>query len=823
MNDMDNKTSIDKKHLFEIVNDAAKQVAPLWPLENFVAVNPFMGMSDKSFNRVAHELSITADIQMTLPTAFYLQKIDEGAITETDLAAILDRKQHHNYSDVDDFMHALKNYKYEDARSFQLVVDLASELTGKDWDRYVKHRITTWATSYFDKGQASWQASFTGEKLFHAWKKEAEIDRTSDISGIRGFRRLLKAMPDDHLLAIEYACETLGINQKVLPIYLQSLLLRNGGWAAFIAKIDWDAKLKGEESNVLTQFVAILLTMELGLFSCIKNHELMNRWDSNMRNLSDIEFDNMTNGQLVNNLILQEAFDHAKQRELIDKLNTASPTKENKVKVKAQAIFCIDVRSEVFRRNLEHVDNTIETLGFAGFFGFPVKHVPIGQKEGDDHCPALITTSHTIEEYIPDSDLNKRAFNSSKLFTQFQQLVKTFKSGAITCFSFVSPLGLSFLPKLFTDSFGLTSPVKKPSSQFGDKIESKKAVNLSTISGAEITTGIPLEDRVKLAKNALKAMSLTSGFGEFVLIVGHAADMVNNPHASGYDCGACGGRSGAPNAKVAAKVLNDVKVREALNVDGINIPAETVFMACLHNTTTDEIKVYHEDELDADKLNAFQSVKESLAKAGHLTRAERLLRFQSEGDDVNKEIFKRTKDWSQVRPEWGLAGCSSFVVASRERTKAVNLDGKTFLHSYNWQQDENFAVLESIMTAPMVVTNWINLQYFASTVDNLHFGSGNKTLHNVSAGVGVLEGYSGDLRVGLPWQAVHDGEKYQHEPVRLKVVIEAPIEAMNEVLAKHDNVKQLCDNGWLQLLAMNEEGKVYKAYSTNLKWNLIDQ
>jgi len=117
-------------------------------------------------------------------------------------------------------------------------------------------------------------------------------------------------------------------------------------------------------------------------------------------------------------------------------------------------------------------------------------------------------------------------------------------------------------------------------------------------------------------------------------------------------------------------------------------------------------------------------------------------------------------------------------------------------------------VLELIMTAPMVVANWINLQYWGSTVDNEAWGSGNKTLHNVVGLFGVLEGQGGDLRTGLPWQSVHDGTRFVHEPLRLSVFIEAPEEAMDEVLARHDAVRRLVDNGWLHLLSIRPDGTV---------------
>jgi uncharacterized protein YbcC (UPF0753/DUF2309 family) len=175
----------------------------------------------------------------------------------------------------------------------------------------------------------------------------------------------------------------------------------------------------------------------------------------------------------------------------------------------------------------------------------------------------------------------------------------------------------------------------------------------------------------------------------------------------------------------------------------------------------------------------------------------------------------------QLRPEWGLAGCSAFIVAPRGRTAGLDLGGRAFLHSYAWRKDEGFGVLELIMTAPMVVASWISLQYYASTVDNRVFGAGNKTLHNVVGRVGVYEGNGGDLRVGLPWQSVHDGERYQHDPLRLSVVIEAPIEAMNGVLRKHAQVRALCDNGWVQLMAMDDAGRVSHRYAGDLHWEQI--
>ena len=221
---------------------------------------------------------------------------------------------------------------------------------------------------------------------------------------------------------------------------------------------------------------------------------------------------------------------------------------------------------------------------------------------------------------------------------------------------------------------------------------------------------------------------------------------------------------------------------------------------------------------------AIKALRSSLQQAGRMTRAERATRLGLKSGlsarELDASVMARSKDWAQVRPEWGLAGCSAFIAAPGEAISGLDLGGRSFLHSYDWKQDNGFGVLELIMTAPMVVASWISLQYYGSSVDNHLFGSGNKTLHNVTGGVGVLEGNGGDLRVGLPWQSVHDGQDYQHEPVRLNVMIQAPLEAINSVIEKYESVAHLVDNGWLQLMAM-EEGKITHRYTGKLNWESV--
>jgi uncharacterized protein len=234
------------------------------------------------------------------------------------------------------------------------------------------------------------------------------------------------------------------------------------------------------------------------------------------------------------------------------------------------------------------------------------------------------------------------------------------------------------------------------------------------------------------------------------------------------------------------------------------------------------VTIFDLDKVPVDCLSAVRELREWLARASQLARAERAPALGLGGaGNVDSQVIARSRDWAQVRPEWGLAGNAAFIAAPRQFTRGIDLGGRAFLHNYDWQADAGFGVLTLIMTAPLVVASWINLQYYGSTVNNRAFGCGNKVLHNVVGMLGVLEGNAGDLKVGLPWQSVHDGERFIHEPLRLNAFIAAPLAAMNDVIAGHQGIRELIENRWLNLFAVSDDGRVSHRYDRDGKWDAL--
>lgn len=816
-------TTLSREQIRAAVKRAGRRIAPLWPLRNFVAVNPFLGMVDQPFDVAMRWMASRDGARMTAPRSFYADAIQESKITDQDLAAAL--AQHSNLLGTPHTVDALKGGALQasgnlPSPSVPTVADMADRVTGKALGHLVTESISRWAAAHFDQGQAYWQSPWRDLPPYAAWRAEAAIDRTPELAGVPNFRQLVASLPEAVEEVMHVALTKLAIPQDGLDTYLHRLLLANSGWAGYARYRLWQAELQGQDDETLDHLLAIRLTWELVLWQAFEEYGLTQLWENAQYALVKGGDQTELQHRLAVDLLLQTALEKAYQRTLLTTLAKPLPPQPDTGRV--QAAFCIDVRSEILRRALESVDAGVKTIGFAGFFGFPIQYVRLGENAGGAQCPVLLRPQFTIHETVGGASAGETATVMQKR-SRHRHVAKawrSFKFGAVSCFGFVGPVGLVYVTKLITDSLGKSRPVESPA-RFGlsNTVAMKLVPRLESEQTGERKTGMTLEEQIHVAAGALTAMSLTRQFAPLVLLVGHGATTVNNPYATGLDCGACGGHTGEANVRVAAKVLNHPAVRDGLRKRGIEIPETTCFLACLHDTTTDQVTILDKESIPGSHSADVAQIEASLAAAGRLARAERAPALKlSPEQDVDAAILFRSRDWSQVRPEWGLAGCAAFIVAPRQRTYGRNLGGRSFLHSYDWRQDREFKTLELIMTAPMVVASWINLQYYGSTVDNQRFGSGNKVLHNVVGTLGVLEGNGGDLRAGLPWQSVHDGETYVHEPLRLSVVIEAPLPAITDVIARHETVRHLVDHGWLYLFAMDESGQVAHRYQGNLTW-----
>jgi uncharacterized protein len=814
----------NQEGLKQILREIEQLIPPLWPLCDYVAVNPFLGFSDKSLLETQKILATVKDCSLLMNRDYYSQLYNMDGITTNDIKSACESCRHDHpeiYMDVSpaeilEWLAAIQKPDSTHPGRIKTISEQLDTRLGSDWTNHVVNDISRHCGSHFDRGQAIWESPWKNLGLFEAWRQSSLVSTRMDMLGLDGFRKLVGELPESPEDAISYLINMLEVPMNTGKYFLLAQLHSVSGWSSLIRSRMGEGKFTGKENPDLIGLLAIRLSYDTALCRSFR-HEQEFHFDEPDAMAVDQYWKTNFGRESAMRYLLLKAAEISYRNRVIGKIKTAGPISQEARRKALQMIFCIDVRSEIMRRNLESASADIETFGFAGFFGMSMEYIPVGATRGSAQCPVLLEPGFKVHEGAHGNcgNLDAKVRASAQIQQKKSSIWKNFMVSPSSCFSFVESLGWGYLFKLMADSLVSSKILKSIAKIFSTPSPKQKTVPKLDAGGLN---GMPNETKAALAESMLRNLGLVDNFARIVAVCGHASKVTNNPYRAGMDCGACGGHSGEPNARVAALLLNDPEVRTALSGKGIQIPDDTWFVAALHITTTDEI-IFFETEMIPETHHAdFQKVCDWVKSAGAACRVERAPRLGS-CDPV--ETFRKSSDWSEVRPEWGLAGNASFIIAPRSRSAGLNLEGRTFMHSYDFQKDPGFKVLELIMTAPMIVTNWINMQYYASTVDNKNFGSGNKTIHNLVGRFGIFQGNGGDLMTGLPWQCVHDGSKFQHDPLRLLVIIEAPRDAIWAIIQRHPNVSNLVNNGWLSLVAL-DDGSFYE-YDKNQQWKLMNQ
>jgi uncharacterized protein YbcC (UPF0753/DUF2309 family) len=779
---------------FSAIHTACALIAPSWPLDRFIAVNALWEYRHYPIELVSARLAALADVKTTLSADELMTNYDKGNISDSSLVTAA--KAYNVTADIESLKAGLKQPQPGIWLSIAEIADLSRDRHKMRWQDEIIHQISQFCGEFIN------QHPNNLESLYSNWLDFTTHDYgMSLLMGERHLREAFIALPHDFESLFALVTDELGLDAYELEMYAHKLLLSINGWASYFSWQRWEKNLKGQDSRYVESLLAVRMAWDLIVWRQLKTKKattdfnaLKTGWTQQKLYINELIDEHIE--QLRYFWIWTHAFELEYQKKLHGILKKTPETVDTAPRL--QAVFCIDVRSERFRRALENQNPSIQTIGFAGFYGLPISYQPADTMTERPQLPGLVAPAFKVTE---------KSVRQNKLIRlNTQSHWKGWANSSISAFTMVETAGWAYALKLIKDNF------------FSNKKE--KLIDSLSHHDNWLLIGddqpLSLDEKAKLVTGVLKGMGLIQQFAPTILLLGHGSETRNNLHASGLDCGACGGQTGEVNVRVLTSLLNDKEIRQKILEQGIDIPEQTRFIAGLHNTTTDEVSCF--DSLADAEIDTW------LSQAANETRHERALTMESslhQLDDkkLKKALADKAKDWSEVRPEWGLANNAAFIVAPRERTRSMSLEGRVFLHDYDWRHDPDSALLEQIMTAPMIVTHWINMQYNLSVTDNVFFGSGNKLLHNaVNQHIGIFEGNGGDLRIGLPLQSIHDGHQWRHQPLRLNVYIAAPKEAIEKIISAHETVRQLVDNNWLFLFSWNDS--VIERYRPGL-WEVV--
>ena len=754
----------------------------------------------------------------------------------------------------------------------------------------INDQMIKWTSAFVDEGMASWEMPSRHDGFFQTWRALALRDFSGYFHHIRSFSRKIRQLPREPEDNIHLGLSRLGIPESRWQEYLSRMMAQLPGWVGFIRWRAENSSYPAQAKHAIDplQYLAVRMFYEVEFVqsacrrrwgidgnlpeirsqldrdanalenathadagthgddpNIVSNH----RWRlfhlAQFLNFSpeDVsEFDGDTVDTLLSWLdqfpaeehgaIWIDALETTYRHRLLEQLTAhEDPESASTGRKLAQLVFCIDARSESFRRHIE-AQGPYDTYGFAGFFGVPISYHGFDVPGRLALCPVILSPQFAVDE-TPRSDEQKaltKYSTGSRWIELGDHLFHDLKRNPIGSLMLIDVLGLLFAVRLTGKTF-----LQKPYELLKSLVQrylrwpvaTEIPVNLEEYSEADSSLDIPHgfkpEEKAMMVEKGLRAMGLTRDFGRFVILCGHGSTADNNPYQAAYNCGACGGSDGDPNARVLARMGNDPQVRQTIKEHGLEIPDDTWFLAAKHNTTTDRVTFYDVEDIPKSHDEDFRQLVRDLEIAGDhqaLERCQRIPRAPRNlsPDTAREHVIQRSMDWANVRPEWGLSGHAAFIIGRRALTRGLDLESRTFLHSYDPEADEDGAILEFLMTAPLVVVEWINMEYYFSAVDPWCYGSGSKVTHNVVSGVGVMTGSHGDLQTGLPLQGVNDGQRHYHQPMRILAVIEAPTQRIAAAVEKHELLQNLLHNQWINLVACDPVSREFHRYQLDATW-----
>ncbi len=724
--------------------------------------------------------------------------------------------------------------------------------TGEDLDRILHPPLIRLVGAYLDQGIAYWPMPGREHGLLVTSRRfmaQPLAVYRRHLAGARAEFLRQEAQAMDAEAVVLDALDRLGVPEPEWESFLTAELLPLRGWAGMVRMLENDVSLAPHDRVrcSLLEFVALRLTYTLAALQDLMGDtaawrrvpvpapridrltpvarffdvaQLIGLASRELAGLAEADFERLQ-GEIAacheteRRRLLHLAYERRHERGILIPLakhRALPPLPTAGDRLVAQVLFCIDEREESFRRALEEVDPNIETVGAAGFFGVAIHYAGLDEAGGVSLCPVVVTPAHAVREVAVGDHAHLQAKRQWLRRAWARVTRNTFISSRTLVRGWISTACLGFL-SLFPLIFRVLSPrsygrlIRRLNRAFLPEPKTELTFMRDDAESRDATTGLlrgfTEQEMAERVLSVLGPAGLQRAHARLVVVLGHGSTSLNNPYESAYCCGACGGRTGAPNARVFAIMANRPGVRAVLRARGIVIPEDTWFLGGYHDTCSDDIEFFDADLMPASHRGDLNRVQQSLDRARVLNADERVRRFGTAGPGIRGEralrhVQARAEHIAEPRPEYGHCTNAVAFVGRRAHTRGLFLDRRAFLVSYDPDADPSDQALARVLAAVVPVCAGINLEYYFSTVDNEVYGSGTKLPHNITGLVGVMNGFQGDLRTGLPLQTVE-----LHEPVRVLFVIETTPQRLMAVVRANPELVEFVGNRWIRVATMD--------------------
>jgi len=222
----------EREVLKHSISEIENLIPPLWPLGDYVAVNPFLGYAKLNLLETQKELSKSRECRIFMDRGYFQSLLKAGKFTASDIEEALQicKGEHLHACREIDFKEILcwlaspeNPSKMQNAR-VRTISDQIDESLATDWTNHVVNDISRHCGSHFDLGQAIWKNPWKEESLYHAWREACLLSTRMEMLGIRGFRKFISELPKKPDDAIACLLHQLAIPQAHQKYFLLAQL-----------------------------------------------------------------------------------------------------------------------------------------------------------------------------------------------------------------------------------------------------------------------------------------------------------------------------------------------------------------------------------------------------------------------------------------------------------------------------------------------------------------------------------------------------------------------------------------------------------------------